>query len=312
MDIRKISKYYIDCFSEVHKRNNFQRETAVNVSSRVDSSVFLIGSTISVLKPHLFDKRNIVEKRYLIQPAIRTQQLRCMEKNMGTGSCYGSFFVAMGDLAPYSSLEGIFELSMDFFQKVFEMSEQKLMFRVSSKDEDLLTCCQKYRKCCKIEVDSQQKKYYQHHYGLDKEKIFGRNCNIAVAPKEDMEYKDIANIIVIEKEGQPFSVELAMGLSSLISHAFGFEHTMRGNIVADFLKMENQDDFWLGDCLSVIACLTLEGIRPNSSHMQGRILKRYNKVFDNLCLRMQYSEKEKQVMLSSYFDAYAEFVKLFA
>lgn len=305
MNIKELSQYYIKCFGETHERFQFKKETAVNVSSRVDSSVFLVGSTVSVLKPYLLDNAGCTEKRYLVQPAVRTQQLSIMESQIDNGSCYGSFFFAMGDLAPYTSLREVFQLSVEFLSEIFREGEQKLMFRVSSSDEDLLECCKQYKEFCITEIDSRPEQYYRHHYGLNEEHIFGRNCNIAVACASKAEYKDIANIIVIEKSGVPFAVELAVGLSPLICHAFGLEHTMKGNIVADLLDMKDVDGYWLGDCLSVIACLETEGVKNNSSHMQGRLLKRYIKVMDALCEKMSISEKYRQDILMELKTEYA-------
>lgn len=305
MNIKELSQYYIKCFGEIHEKYNFIKESAVSVSSRVDSSVFFVGSTISVLKPYLLKLGGYTEKRYLVQPAIRTQQLRNMENGTDNGSCYGSFFLAMGDLAPYSCLSEVFYILFDYLNMIFSDNEQKLMFRVSSRDKDLLECCEQHKNQCLVEIDSRTEKYYYHHYGLDSEEIYGRNCNIAVAPKEGIGYKDIANIIVIEKNGIPFAVELAIGLSTLICHAFGLEHTMKGNIVADLFEMNNIMDYWLGDCFSVITCLESEGVKINSSHMQGRLLKRYIKVMDSLCKKLSLLEYDRQEIIKNLKDEYS-------
>ena len=310
MNIKELSRDYIRCFEEIHEKYQFMREKAKKVSSRVDSSVFLVGSTISVLKPYLLDDAGCTEKRYLIQPAVRTQQLRNMEIKKNSGSCYGSFFFAMGNLSSYASLQEVFQITVEFLCEIFHKGNQRFMFRVSSKDGDLMECCRKYEKFCVSEVDSRPEPYYRHHYGLNKECIFGRNCNIAVSPTPEDEYKDIGNIIVIERNGVPFAVELAVGLSPLICHAFGLEHTMKGNIVADLLEMKDVTDYWLGDCLSVVACLEYEDVKINSSHMQGRLLKRYRKVMDVLCGQKNISKESGQELLIKLKSDYAELLNM--
>ena len=114
-----------------------------------------------------------------------------MENDIDNGSCYGSFFFAMGDLAPYSCLEEVFDVAVGFLREIFKDGTQKFIFRTASKDVDLLRCSQKYEDVCLTEIDSRAEEYYRHHYGMNDEGIFGRNCNIAVAQAEGMEYKDI-------------------------------------------------------------------------------------------------------------------------
>lgn len=63
----------------------------------------------------------------------------------------------------------------------------------------------------------------------------------------------------------------------------------------------------MGDCISVIACLEAEGVYPNSTHMQGRLLKRYYNVFSNLCNQLGYNE-EKMLLLSKYKESYIKFM----
>ena len=88
-----------------------------------------------------------------------------------------------------------------------------------------------------------------------------------------------------------------MGMSTLLTHLYRLPHTMMGNVVADVLPMENWKEYQLGDCLSVVECLRQEGVVPRSSHMQGRILKRYQRVMDGLCLSMG---KDPQSLLDIY------------
>lgn len=306
--IKEISKNYIDCFIDLHEKYGFESESSVAVSSGIDKSVYLIGSTISVLKPYLLEERGLINKKFLIQPAIRTQQLKNMENLKDNGSCYGSFFLAMGDLAPYVCLDEIFSMVIDYFISILDGDTRRVMFRVSSQDKDLMKYCMQYETISTIEIDSRQESYYRHHYGLDKQRIFGRNCNIAIAQKDGHEYRDVANIIVIENDGFPFAVEVAIGVSTLISHIYGFPHTMKGNLIADILEMKHTYAYWLGDCISVIACLEGEGVVPNSSRMQGRLLKKYRKVFDTLSIQMGYDEASKCNILANYGKYYTSFM----
>lgn len=278
-------------FLRQYHDSDFEIVSSVPVSCRIDKSVFLVGSTISVLKQHLLAKKPIPH-RVLIQPAIRTQNLLPMERGEDTQSIYGSFFLAMGTLAPYESLALTTEIACNYLCSQLNCCRYNLLLRVSATDSDLLQIC---RHVGAMEIDTQPLSYYRHHYGLADQGIFGRNFNIAIPARG--EHRDVGNIIVIERHGVPIAVEFAMGMSTLLTHLYRLPHTMLGNVVADVLPMENWKEYQLGDCLSVVGCLQQEGVKPRSSCMQGRILKRYQRVMDRLCLSMG---KDPQCVLDTY------------
>lgn len=291
MSIFDYTLQYGTDFLRRYNAEGFCTVSSVPVSSRVDPSVFLVGSTISVLKRFLLENRE-VPSCVLLQPAVRTQNLIKMEQGQYDNGIYGSFFLAMGTLAPYSALEDTTAIACQYLRSILPPDNSTLLFRVSSSDTDLLDISKNEGE---MEIDSRPISYYRHKYGMDTQCILGRNFNIAVPTESG--YKDVGNIIVIERNGKPFAVEFAMGMSTLLTHLFGLHHTMLGNIVADILPMSNALEYSLGDCLSVVACLQCEGVKPNASKMQGRILKRYIKVLNNLCVLLH---KDPQSLLQSY------------
>lgn len=278
-------------FLQQYHNNGFEIISSVPVSSRIDPSVFLVGSTISVLKHYLLSDAR-VPHCVMLQPAIRTQCLVQMERGCEMHSIYGSFFLAMGTLAPYESLQDTSEIACSYLCKFLPPGRQGILLRVSSADKDLLEVC---KHIGATEVDSQLPIYYRHRYGLAERGIFGRNFNIAIPTLSG--FLDVGNIIVIERNGIPFAVEFAMGMSTLLTHLKQLPHTMLGNIVADVLPMGSSKEYQLGDCLSVVNCLRQEGVLPRSSKMQGRILKRYQRVMDVLC---QELGKDPDTLLTTY------------
>lgn len=263
---------FLGCFEAA----GYDVVNGVPVSSKIDPSVYLVGSTISVLKSRLLGGPDIPHC-VMVQRAIRTQSLCKMEHGQYQNGIYGSYFIAMGTLAPYHWLEETVALVYGFIREFLPLSEPPL-FRVSNMDSDLRAACQKTGP---VELDSRPITYYRHRYGLETQKVSGRNCNLAIS--SGGRFLDIANIIVIERDGVPFAVEFAMGMSTFLTHLYGFPHTMLGNTVADVLPMRRDADYSLGDCVSVVHCLLREGIVPNSSKMQGRLLKRYQNVMLRLC-----------------------------
>lgn len=301
MKILELTNRYGKAFLDLFMNNEYALKRGVYVSSKIDSSVFLVGSTISVMKSYLLSNAPI-PKLVMMQRAIRTQSLRKMENKEKSDDVYGSYFLAMGALAPYSCLEQMTKIAITYLSSLLGNRKKGIMLRVNSEDNDLLNVCKKY--CfgsdeVLIEENSRPLKYYQHHYGLDNLKITGRNFNIAVQNGENA-WSDVANVIVIERAGVPFAVEFAMGMSTLISNIFGLPHTMLGNTVADIFVMKNMQDYWIGDCLCVVNCLKNEGVIPNSSKMQGRIYKRYQKLLFDLC-------SEKKVNADELLEKYGEY-----
>lgn len=301
MSIIDLTNNYGNAFLHSFMDSGFQLHNGVLVSSRIDKSVYLVGSTISVLKQYLFNYKD-VPKIVMMQKAIRTQSLKIMENKSESNSIYGSFFLAMGTLAPFSSLMETINIAIYYLASILSEPKNAIILRVSSKDDDLFSACKNVLGSADnviIETDSKPDKYYQHHYGMDEIGINGRNFNIAVSNDGSL-WLDVGNIIVIQKNKVPFAVEFAMGMSTLIANLFGMPHTMLGNTVSDILSMKDKYDFWLGDCLSVVNCLKQEGIVPNSSKMQGRILKRYQKVLFELCDERGLDANELLLQLREY------------
>lgn len=286
---------FLDCF----RQQGYLGIPGVPVSSGVDSSVFLVGSTISVLKPHLLSPEP-VPKRVLLQKAIRTQSLKAMEEGVDRGSVYGSFFLAMGTLAPYAELGETVHLALTYLEGI-QAERRPIMIRIHPDDLDLLKACEACGADHRLllEKDSRPLTYYRHHYGLDAQRINGRNFNLAVSGGGD-DWKDVANIIVIERNGQPFAVEFAMGMSTLIAGLHGLPHTMLGNIVADIFPMADCMHYWTGDAISVVSTLESEGVTPNSSRMPGRLLKRYKAVLERLCAQLHLDAGELVSRYGSY------------
>lgn len=302
MNILEFTNDYGNRFLDSFVKKGYTLYRGVNVSSKIDPSVYLIGSTISVFKPFLINESDIIPKCVITQKAIRTQALKNMESGIVSSSRYGSYFIAMGTLAPYSSLEETTNIALGYLQSIMPNKKQ-LKIRINSEDQDLIAACLQYLSNTEkliFEFDSMPLKYYQHHYGMDELGITGRNCNIAIEIQFS-EWLDVANIIVIEKNGHPIAVEFAIGMSTLIANAFGFSHTMNGNIIADILPMKEMKDYWIGDCVSVITCLIKEGVVPNSSKMQGRLLKKYIRVLSQLC-------EEKQIDMIELIEKYESYL----
>jgi len=253
-----------------------------------------VGSTISVLKPYILTSSIPKNGISLIQPAIRTQQLKNLCRKDGYFSEWASYFIALGTLVNYESLSNTLNDAIQFLS-LLGIPDKDILIRLSSQDKDLLTACFSTVPHIALERDSQPRTYYKHKYGLDEHCIQGRNFNFAIRDVRTDDYKDIGNLIVIEKKDVPIAVESAFGMSAIISRIFGCFHTTQATIISEFVECSDYDHCKFADCIAVVVHLILEGVRPNSSKMQGRILKKYLDGIWWFC-------KELEISMSKLFD----------
>lgn len=253
---------------------NYRIEPSRNITCGCDTSVYLIGSSISVLKPLLLNSSIPNEGVSIIQPAIRTQQLQNLYRDDGYFSEWGSYFKALGTLRTYKNIE---EVIYDTYKFIVALgnTDNEILIRIHSKDTDMLNACQKVIPYIKTEIDSMPEKYYKHKYGMDSCGIQGRNFNIAIKDTRTGKFGDIGNIIVIERNNEPIATESALGLNTLIARMNGLSHTVQATVIADFIDCRSYDYCRFADCVAVISHLFAENIRPNSSNRVSRLLKKY-------------------------------------
>lgn len=274
LSIKEQNEFVVNIFKKTFASRGYLEEDEVKITSRVDKSVFLIGSTISVLKPYLLNE-SIPEKGvFLTQRAIRTQQLKRLFDTPNISE-WSSYFKAMGVLSKYENIKDVIIDTQNFLIDGLNIPPSHLAIRISYKDEDLLEICKKYCNDIRIELDTMPAKYYSHKYGLSEQGIYGRNFNIAILDKRTELFKDIGNIIAIEDSNKKYGTEFAVGTSAILSRLNGHKHTIMSATIANTIKIHSEIECKFADCLSVVANLMYEGIKPNSSNMYSRILKKY-------------------------------------
>lgn len=238
---------------------------AVPVSSRVDPTVRFVGSTISVLKPRLDGDLAPV---CLAQPAIRTQNLQKL-LDPSAEIEWSTLFMALGTLASYAGTRRTAELARDFLLHDAEIEAGRLIARCSSRDPDLVAIAEKIFGA--VEIDGSMMAVYRHHYG--EKHLSGRNFNLAILTGGHAS-GDVANVIVVERNGTPVGVEFACGVSTTFARRDGLAHPLQGSPIADLLPTETQPQLKLADAVAATAHLLAEGLRPVSRGRQG-ILRRY-------------------------------------
>ena len=232
------------------REKGYNENKPVKITSGVDKSVVLVGSTISVLKPKLLNNSIHKNGEFLFQRAIRTQPLKVMTVNQT--SEWSSYFDATGLLVPQNLGEKLVYDVLFFLINKLNLSKDDIMIRINCNDTDLMGIVKNVSDMCNVEMNTREEKYYKHRYGLDEYGIYGRNFNIALKDKKACEYKDIGNIIIIENQNKKFGIECAIGLNALLMRMEGLKTSIEASSISDIVKLKSPPQHKFADCLSVV------------------------------------------------------------
>lgn len=287
----------------------YKQNSSVKITSGVDPSVVLIGSTISVLKPKLLNHEVSTEGEFLFQRAIRTRGIKrlLIPEEME----WYSYFDASGVLVNYDKLDKLVFDIIDFLNKFLNIDYCDIMIRVSGKDNDLMESLKNLDGRVVVEIDSREEKYYRHKYGLQEFGIYGRNLNIAIRGYKNSEYKDIGNIIIIESPNEKFGVECAIGVNAMLMRKFGLSNSIEASSIVDVYHPVDDSDYKFLDCLSVVSHLAYENAILINSRSPQYIYRKYlralkywaeikkisnDELLDmiKMYIQVEYSKNEKQ------------------
>ncbi|SET64585.1 hypothetical protein [[Clostridium] polysaccharolyticum] len=298
--VEEFTEKIISNFKVCFRNFGYIEHSDIPINSKADTSVYFIGSTISVLKPYLITEEIPDKGYFLVQRCIRTQNLKIMLN--GGKLNWSSYFRSIGTLSPYSRLNEVGMEIWEYLTEYLKIPSSDIRIRVSSKDEDLLGIWKSHRfKPC-LEIDSKEQLYYKHKYGM--EHIRGRNLNFALRKDDTDSFEDIGNLIVIEKGNDKLAVELAFGVSTMIARMNSLDNAIQSSTICKFSDYTEEKSYLL-DSLAVAVHLIHEGLRPTASNTRGRLLRSYIRNMQSYCNRFQYSverlcEEAKQYELDEY------------
>lgn len=255
-----VEEEFYKCFSE----KGYIQEEAVKITSKVDSSVTFIGSAISPMKKYVLSKAIGKSGRFIIQNSIRTRALKNILNS--EYSMFGSYFKALGVLIEYRDLERLVLDTFDYLINYLKISYEDIIIRINSKDNDLLDAVKKVDSKIVREYDAFEEKYYKHKYGLEAEKITGRNFNIGIRKKGTEMFLDIGNIIVMENEDEKLAVELALGNCTISMSYFGVDSTVASSKISDVFEINTVEKMKFADAIIATAVLMYEDIRKMKAH----------------------------------------------
>jgi hypothetical protein len=276
-NIESINQLYaetINTFSEVFKTNGYAEHAPhKSLVSDIDHSVRFIGSTTNVFKRYLKEGEDRLPDSgyFLVQKCLRTRNTNTLFDDEVIPE-WSSYFTAMGAMAPADNLDKLSEATMRFLSEL-KIESSRIKINVSSKDKDLLDCLSKLKEKFEFtmaidEVENQE--YYRHKYG--EENLMGRNFNISIKNQKTNQYKDVGNIIIIEKENVPTAVEMGIGVGTLISKKFNLATSIEASPISKIIRYKPDLTAKFSDALSVSVVMLREKIIPGSRD-KARLLR---------------------------------------
>lgn len=271
---REYTENLVNNFKKHYLALGYSEEPPVKISSGIDSTVRFVGSHISVFKPYLMNDNVPNPGLFMEQGCVRTRNVDKLLDDSYFPN-WGSYFVSMGALVPPERLNAACEETFNFFENQLGIPNDDIVIRINSSDSDLMEACGiKYDK--NLEIDSKNIDYYRHKIGV--EDIRGRNFNIAIKSKNEKEFIDVGNVIILENSQRKLGVEIALGTSTILKQIYNLKHVQDCMPVIGLKDIK--DDIVrrkFEDAIVTSTVLFREGLRPFGQNSRNRILKKYVK-----------------------------------
>lgn len=274
----------------------------VSITSGIDSTVRFIGSHISVLKPYLTGKKMLPKRGVaILQDCVRTQNA----KRLGESDfCpkWGSFFPSLGVLVPYKYFQEISAHVLGFLRDKLLCNKDNIVLRVNNADADLVQVCKTISAPNNIELDARPLTYYRHSLGMNNVK--GRNFNLAFKDMKTGGLEDVGNVIVLEKNGTPHSVEVAIGSTTILKELYSLDHILDCHP----LKLPTQPGEiglirQLEDTVITSIAITREGLLPSNKSNCSRLLKIYVAKLKEIAIKLQLNHSDLVSSMNNYEKA---------
>jgi hypothetical protein len=274
MNYIKENDYVKNSFTEFFVNNGFKMEESIALNSKIDSSVFLVGSCTNVFKQYFLNRNIHNHGHVLVQPSINSKYLSNLyDSDMPR---YASSYMTLGNLCRYQDLQLLLKLTFQYLYEVLGFDSSLIELKLNEKDNDYTEALDKM-------VTNEKVSYHtgdncRNHFGTTDagEEIKGRTLKIAVSRPQNSKSNSMLIISVYEILGQIYGVELSTTASIINVERFTKDNTMQVSTLNQIEIANSNDSLKYYECISVIADLLRCGITPNSSKMDGRIFNKYN------------------------------------
>lgn len=282
----------------------YKEEASVPISSGIDPTVRFIGSQISILKPYFMEKRVPSPGVFMQQNCLRTKNLdNLLDDDFRPN--WGSYFPNLGAITPPERIvEGCGE-TFDFFENNLGVSQDNILIRINSLDEDLMKICRQRYGEKNLEIDSKKIDYYKHKFG--EKGIGGRNCNIALRNSDGSGFSDVANLIIIEDDNSKLCLEISIGVSTTLKQIYGLDHVQDCTPVIGLSSIDENFRRKFEDSVITSTVLFREGLRPLGDHNRNRILKKYIQAMSYFRSKCNMSFEELGEVIKKFEEM--EFIK---
>src|SRR4030042_1511719 len=288
-----IKQTYIESFSE----KNFSVHESIDlVAGKTDSSILFIGSTISALKP-LYMNNEIPPNGVVInQPCIRTHNLKNIyseQSNKGN-----TFFNLMGGMSEADRFSDIYKLSLQYFIESLNINRDRLFIRATSEDKDILENLKSEKDHPELELDGRQPDYYRWRYGI--KGVSGRGIALAIRnavnQKESM---TLGNIIIMESDDHPKTVQWGYGVESIISGIYNKDRAIEGSLISQVVPYEIGLKSKFADALAAVIEMYNSGLKPNNRGAAS-YLKAYLRGMSYLINKLNIEKNTLKEYVSEY------------
>lgn len=258
-------------FREIFARTGLIQHASEPINSDIDKSTRFVGSTISIFKRYLDDPAALSPGYFAVQPCLRTRNMKALF-DYADDVEWASHFTSCGAVSRYENLGPLCKTVWEWVAAQPGVTPKRTRIRIASSDTDLVDAWASNGLSTYLELDTREPVYYTHVFGI--EGITGRNCNLAIYSKDGQTLRDIGNVIVIERLGVPFAVEVAFGIETIASRILDLPSAISASPISDCFTVGTKSELKLADALAASIAMIDAGVRPFSNN-RGRILRSY-------------------------------------
>ena len=246
--------------------HGYSRLNSVEISSKIDNTVYLVNSATNLFKCH-FGEQNVSIFAY--QKSMRTQILTNYYQE-DSETEYPSFFESYGIYVSLDRLEKLMRDAVDFFQSIgFERKNMRV--RASADDTQLIEAARRIDLLSSVVLDDRSYKY-DHVYGND---LTGRAIKLDYYQTWAKKHKNLCYFILIYERGVPIGAEMATSDQLILMRLNELQYAIAASKISHLLPLRSFDERRFADSIVGMSHLMYEGIKPNSSNTNGRTLKKY-------------------------------------
>lgn len=292
-----VESKFIECFV----KKGYIEEKPVNITSQIDKTVDFIGSKISPLKKYIVEEDFGDIGRFLIQNSMKLKSLKYLKTDIPQE--FGCYYKCMGILSK-PKLEKVVLDTFDYFtnKNYLNISPEDICIKISSTDTDLMDAISNVDSRIKRSVDTCDISHYRHNYGMNEERITGRDFNIGIRKKDTNEYFSCATFVIMEKENDKIAIDMGIGNCSLSMCKFGTNSTVSSSRMADIIDINNLETEKFADALIAVSVLLKEDITNHPSKHFRKKFRQYLNALNYWNNKLCYTDEQITYFIIQYLN----------